>query len=108
MFEGRWSLPRSRSPLGDWTEEFLKSITHAKTRSRYQSSVNNLLKHFGKDIRLAEITPESIFRFQEKRLEHGTGKATINRDTATLSSCLARARKMRLISHNPLLISDFS
>ena len=29
------------------------------------------------------------------------GKATINRDTATLSSCLSRAKKMRLISHNP-------
>lgn len=29
------------------------------------------------------------------------GKATINRDTATLSSCLFRAKKMRLISRNP-------
>jgi len=101
VLEDRWNLPRSKSPrLGDWAPEFLKSVTHAKTRSRYQSSLNNLLKYFGKNIRLAEITPESIFRFQQKRLEEDVGKATINRDTATLSSCLSRAKKMRFLSHN--------
>jgi len=34
-------------------------------------------------------------------MEQGAGKATVNRDVATLSSCLSRAKKMRLISHNP-------
>jgi integrase len=102
VFEERWSLPRSKSPhLGNWVEEFLKSVSHDKTRSRYQSSVNNLLNYFGKNIRLSDITPESLFRFQQARLEQGVGKATINRDTATLSSCLSRAKRMRLISHNP-------
>jgi integrase len=51
--------------------------------------------------RLAEITPEAVFRFQQKRLDDGAGKATVNRDLATLSSSLSRAKKMRLISHNP-------
>jgi site-specific recombinase XerD len=102
VFEERWSLPRSKSPhLGPWVEEFLRCVSYDKTRSRYQSSINNVLKHFGKNIRLSEITPESVFRFQQARLEQGVGKATINRDTATLSSCLSRAKKMRLISHNP-------
>jgi integrase len=102
VFEERWSLPRSKSPrLGPWVEEFLRCVSHDKTRSRYHSSINNVLKHFGKNIRLSEITPESVFRFQQARLEQGVGKATINRDTATLSSCLSRAKKMRLISHNP-------
>lgn len=101
VFEERWSLPRSKSPhLGDWAEEFLKSVSHDKTRSRYQSSINNLLNYFGINIRLSDITPESVFRFQQARLEQGVGKATINRDTATLSSCLSRAKRMRLISHN--------
>jgi integrase len=102
VFEERWNIPRSKSPhLGNWVEEFLKSVSHDKTRSRYQSSINNLLNHFGKNIRLSDITPESVFRFQQARLEQGVGKATINRDTATLSSCLSRAKRMRLISHNP-------
>ncbi len=101
VFEERWSLPRSKSPrLGAWVEDFLKSVSHDKTRLRYQSSVNNILSYFGKNIRLSEITVESIFRFQQSRLEQGVGKATVNRDVATLSSCLSRAKKMRLISHN--------
>jgi integrase len=102
VFEERWSLPRSKSPhLGNWVKEFLESVSHDKTRSRYQSSVNNLLNYFGENIRLSDITPESVFRFQQARLEQGVGKATINRDAATLSSCLSRAKRMRLISHNP-------
>jgi integrase len=60
-----------------------------------------VLRHFGKNIRLSEITAESVFRFQQARLERGVGKATINRDISTLSSCLTRAKKMRVISHNP-------
>ena len=101
VVEERWSLPRSRSPhLGTWLEEFLKSVSHEKTRSRYQSSVNNILAYFSKKMRLAEITPEAVFRFQQKRLEDRAGKATVNRDLATLSSSLSRAKKMRLISHN--------
>jgi integrase len=102
VLEGRWSLPRSQSPqLGIWIEEFLRLIPHEKTRSRYRSSFNNVLRHFGKNIRLTEITAESVFRFQQARLERGVGKATINRDVCTLSSCLTRAKKMRFITHNP-------
>jgi hypothetical protein len=52
--------------------------------------------------RLSEITPEVIFEFQQKRLEEGVGKATVNRDLATLSSALTKARKLRmLVGHNP-------
>ena len=102
VVEERWSLPRSKSPhLGPWMDDFLKSIDHQKTCSRYRSSVNTLLGYFGKRIRLAEITPEAVFQFQQKRLQDGAGKATVNRDVATLSSSFTRARKMRLVSHNP-------
>jgi integrase len=59
------------------------------------------LRHFGRNIRLSEITPELVFEFQQKRLEEGVGKATVNRDLATLSSAMTRARKLRLITHNP-------
>jgi len=82
-------------------KRFLTSISHPKTKSRYQSSVNNIICHFGRNVRLSEITPEVIFEFQQKRLEEGIGKATVNRDIATLSSAMTRARKLRLITHNP-------
>jgi integrase len=76
-------------------------VGHEKTRSRYQSSVNNIFAFFSEKIRLADIVPESVFRFQQKRLNDGAGKATVNRDLATLSSAISRAKKMRLISQNP-------
>ena len=49
------------------------------------------------------ITPESIFRFQQKRLTEGAGKATVNRDVATLSALMSQAKRMRLIAHNPCI-----
>lgn len=102
VLEGRLNLPRSRSPyLGKWSQEFLKSIEHSETRSRYCSSVNNMLRYFGSEIRLCDLTPERIFVFRQKRLDEGAGRATVNRDVATLSSMLSLAKRLRLISQNP-------
>ncbi len=72
-----------------------------RSRSRYQSSINNLVRHIGERIRLADITPETVFIFQQKRLADGAGKATTNRDVATLSALMSHAKRMRLVSHNP-------
>jgi len=92
-------MPRSHSPrLGEFAKKFLKTKTHEKTRSRYQSSINNLLRHL--NIRLADITPAVIFNFQQARLAEGVGKATANRDVATLSALISHAKRMRLVSHN--------
>lgn len=100
--EKRLGLPRSQSPrLGQWAEDFLKSVGHDKTRSRYQSSINNILHHFGPQIRLSDITAESVFRFQQKRLCGGIGKATTNRDVGTLSSLFSLAKKLELATRNP-------
>jgi len=63
--------------------------------------LNHALGHFGNNIRLSEITAEGVFKFQQTRLTGGTGKATVNRDLATLSSLFSRAKKMRLVSRNP-------
>jgi hypothetical protein len=47
--EGRLGLPKSHVPLlGDWFKRFLALISLAKTKSRYQSSLNNILRHFGR------------------------------------------------------------
>jgi integrase len=67
--------------------------------------VENLVAYIG-DVKISEITPETICNFQQSRL-NGRGKkkgvraATVNRDVATLSVTLTKARKLRIISHNP-------
>ena len=102
VLEDRLSLPRSHAPhFGDFSEEFLKSTVHPKTRARYRSSMNNLLQFVGGRVRLSDITPAVVFHFQQSRLDNGAGKATVNRDIAALSALFSRAKKMRLILHNP-------
>jgi integrase len=105
ILEERWTLPRRSlsPPLREAAQEFLESIEYEKTRSRYRSSINNFLRHFGERIRLREFTPEAIFRFQQKRLQEGARKATVNRDVVTISSLMKRAKKLKQISHNPCL-----
>ncbi|MDP9159604.1 MAG: hypothetical protein M3O09_05170, partial [Acidobacteriota bacterium] len=65
LFEDRWSLPKSQAPkFSEFAKEFLDSIQHDNTRARYESSIHNLHKYFGSNIRLSEITAERIFAFQ--------------------------------------------
>jgi Phage integrase, N-terminal SAM-like domain len=102
VFEERWNLPRSNAPrLEDYISLFINTVPHESTRARYRYSIKNLLGYFGAKIRLSEITPERIFGFQQTRLAAGVGKATVNRDIATLSSMLSKAKRLRFISHNP-------
>jgi integrase len=101
VFEDRWSLPKSHTPkLADFGKQFLESVPHENTRNRYKFSNQNLVGYFGPTIRLSELTTERICSFQQARLAAGISKATVNRDTATLSSMLSRARRMRFIVHN--------
>jgi integrase len=110
VFEQRWRLPRSTSPrFGVFVKQFLRRVEDEKTektKERYEQSVKNLIAYYGENIRLSEITPESIFNFQQARLEKGVSKATVNRDTTALSSCLRRAHKMSLIAGNPCRTVD--
>jgi integrase len=57
--------------------------------------------HVPRKHRVSEITPQSISGFQQKRLSERASRATTNRDVAALSAMLSRARRLRLISHNP-------
>lgn len=102
VLEDRLHLPRSHSPkIGNFAEQFLESTPYEKTRSRYRSSVNKILQHLGPTIKLSDISSSVIFAFQQRRLADGAGKATVNRDIATLSSMLSLAKRLRLISQNP-------
>ena len=102
VFEDRWNLPKSQTPdLGNSIKEFLQTIPHQNTRARYDSSLKNVARYFSPKVRLSEITPQSVCGFQQKRLAEGARRATANRDVAALSAMLSRAKKLRLISHNP-------
>lgn len=60
--KSRLGLPKSHVPrLRDWMKRFLDSISHLKTKSRYQSSVNDLGRLLGNP-RLSGNHSRSDFR----------------------------------------------
>ncbi len=101
--EGRWNLPASNPPrLKAWTTQFLNSIRHPSTKTRYQLSVNHLLNFFGEDSRLPDVASvRRIEQFKEKRLALGVKAATVNRDLSVLRRMLTLAARQRLIARNP-------
>jgi integrase len=103
VFEGRFHLLRSRSPLfEDYAKEFESSVPHQKTRSRYETSNRSLLQKF-KGVRVSEISAALIEEYIQLRLAAGIGPATINRDLAVLRRMLKLAQRKRFIIHNPFV-----
>jgi integrase len=107
VFEGRFQLIKTNAPtLEEWSNQFLLTIPHLKTRFRYASSVNNMKPRFGK-LRLSRITPDLIEDFKEERLTVGVGPATVNRDLAVLRRMLRLAERKRFIARTPFTEVEF-
>jgi integrase len=103
VFEGRFQLIKSQAPFfEDWAKQFLQTIPHLNTRSRYACSVNNLKLRLGK-LRLSQITADRIEDFKEERLASGVGPATVNRDLVPLRKMLRNAQKRRFIARSPFV-----
>jgi integrase len=103
VFEGRFHLIKTHPPtFEDWGEQFLRTIRHLKTRSRYTSSINNMKPRFGK-LRLSQITSDRIEDFKEERLAAGVGPATVNRDLAVLRRMLRIAERKRFVARSPFV-----
>ena len=101
IIEGRFRLPRSSAPqLQEFSQKFLDSIRHEKTKQRFTSSVANLIEHFG-DSRLSDINAQRIDEFKEARLAAKVRAATVNRDLAVLRRMLRIAETKRFIAYGP-------
>jgi integrase len=103
--EGKWNLPASNPPrFKDWTTQFLLSIRHPSTQTRYQLSVNQLLNFFGEDARLLDVASvRRVEEFKAKRLASGVMASTANRDLSVLRRMLTLAARQRLIARNPFV-----
>jgi Phage integrase SAM-like domain len=63
----------------------------------------HVVKHFGADTRLTDITPEAVENYKEIRTQEGRKNATVNRELALLRSIINKADKMgRFIGKNPV------
>jgi integrase len=102
IVEGRYNLPSSNPPkLKEWTVDFLLTVPHFSTKSRYECSVKQILAFFGDKTRLTEVSVARIEAFKKKRLTDGVTPAGCNRDLAVLRRLLNLAERQRLIARNP-------
>jgi integrase len=107
VFEGRFQLIKTNCPnFEDFSDQFLPTILHPKTRSRYTSSINNLKPRLRK-LRLSQITPDIVEDFKDGRLAEGVGPATLNRDLAVLRRMLRIAERKRFIARSPFVEVEF-
>ncbi len=101
ILRGKFHLPSANPPKFEvYVKGYLVTIVHPNTRRRYQSCINNLLKHF-EGCKISEITAERIAAYQQSRLSAGVRAATINRDLAVLRHMLKIAERKRLIGDTP-------
>jgi integrase len=104
---GKFRLPAANPPrFKEYGETYLATKKHPNTRSRYQSSFNNLVNHFG-DCKLSNITAEAIDEYKLARLAEGVRAATVNRDLAVLRNMLKLAERKRLIGDSPFRTVEF-
>src|SRR6266436_6474293 len=107
IVEGRYNLPSSNPPrLEDWTTDFLATVQHASTKSRYECSTKQILLFFPEKTRLTDISVSRIEAFKRKRLADGVTPAGCNRDLAVLRRLLNLAERQRLIARNPFTQVD--
>ena len=100
--EGRFNLPSSNPPrLKEWTIDFLATVQHFSTKSRYECSTKQILSFYGDKIRLSDFSVSRIEAFKKKRLSDGVTPAGCNRDLAVLRRLLNLAERQRLIARNP-------
>lgn len=93
--------------LADYVKDFRANsdkVSHRKAGARF----DRLTGFFG-HLKLSQITPKLIERFQLERRESGTGRngktpvkpATINREVQLLRAILGKAVRGRELAHNP-------
>ncbi|MCU7838648.1 MAG: site-specific integrase [Candidatus Thiodiazotropha sp. (ex Troendleina suluensis)] len=75
--------------------------TNRKTGSHMVQRIKSAFSEF-LDKPLVEITPWLLEKWRKERFEQGRTVGTINRDIATLKSCLSRAVDWHVINEHPL------
>ncbi len=108
LFERTWGETGQRN-FADFVEKVYKphARQHKKGFDVERSVLNALLESFGK-LRLAEVTPQGVLDFQQKRASEITtrgkkrSRATVNRDVAVLSAIFKLAGRMGEVKENPV------
>jgi len=105
--QGQFNLLKKAPKLKEWAEKYLKTVDHANTRRRYESSKKNLVSFFGEGAQLDHISTARIEEFKQKRREEGVKASTINRDLRFLAQILKQAERERCLARSPFDLTKF-
>jgi len=105
--QGQFNLLKKAPKLKEWAEKYLKTVDHANTRRRYESSKENLVSFFGEEAQLDHISTARIEQFKQHRREAKVKPSTINRDLRFLSQILKQAQRERCLARSPFDLTKF-
>lgn len=105
--QGRWfeRLPEEEKTLKEAIDKYLKRSTGKVPGSRCNDRCisNILLRFFGPDTLIAQITPSLIADYKEKRIEEGIGPGSINNELNFISHLFKIAiREWEWLRENPV------
>jgi integrase len=92
--------PKEELTLLDGIEDYLKAYEKNR-RERKLFAVDHLVKYFGEDSPLAEITVSKIRRYRNHRLAEGVSNATVNIEVSTLSGIFREQLEQMTLELNP-------
>ncbi|MGD0919591.1 MAG: tyrosine-type recombinase/integrase [Thermodesulfobacteriota bacterium] len=105
--EGKWfeQLPGEMKTLKEATERYLKRSTQKVTGSRQNDRCmsNTLIRFFGLDIPMAQITPSLVSDYKEERIRQNIGSGSINNELNFLSHLFRIGiREWQWVRQNPV------
>lgn len=87
--------------LEDWLDNYVKHNLRDSTYATYQSIIHTqLTSHMG-NMKLKEITPESIDKMLQKMFDEGAANGSVQTTQRVLNVALEHARKYHYIPSNP-------
>ena len=100
-------IPERRKAAGETLGAFLDSYIDGRaglkpnTLRNYQQTRRMLLEHFGRDKRVADVTPGDADAFKEWLVANGKAQATISREVKRARQFFRAAVRHKLIAENP-------
>ncbi len=92
-----------QTTLKEWAEKMMQEKAHTRSPETvrfYQPKVGHLLRFFGEDSPLSNITPKTVDEYLAQRRDEGAHHYTISREFTALRQILKRAKRARVYAED--------
>jgi integrase len=92
-----------QATLGEWANRMIREKAHTRSPETvrfYQPKIGHLLRFFGEDAPLSDITPGTVDDYLAQRREEGAHHYTISREFTALRQILKPAKRARVYAED--------